>query len=79
MILGVKPGKSGQAFILDVISKLQELREIQDRYNFLIEVDGGINNQTIQYVKNYVDIIVSGSFVTDSNDYNKQIEILKNM
>lgn len=79
MILGVKPGKSGQAFILDVISKLQELREIQDRYNFLIEVDGGINNQTIQYVKNYVDIIVSGSFITDSNDYNKQIEILKNM
>lgn len=77
LIMSVNPGKGGQEFMTSVIGKMQELKEIQDRYNYVIEVDGGINNDTIKYVNNYVDIAVSGSYITDSIDYDKNIENLK--
>lgn len=77
LVMSVNPGKGGQEFITSVIGKMQELKEIQDRYNYVIEVDGGINNDTIKYVSNYVDIAVSGSYITDSIDYDKNIENLK--
>ncbi len=77
LIMSVNPGKGGQEFMTSVIGKMQELKEIQDRYNYVIEVDGGINNDTIKYVSNYVDIAVSGSYITDSIDYDKNIENLK--
>ena len=77
LIMSVNPGKGGQEFMKSVIGKMQELKEIQDRYNYVIEVDGGINNDTIKYVSNYVDIAVSGSYITDSIDYDKNIENLK--
>lgn len=78
LIMSVEPGKSGQKFMPEIIGKLQELKEIQDRYNYVIEVDGGINNETIKYVKDYVDIVVSGSFITNSNNYEEKIKELKN-
>ena len=77
LIMSVNHGKGGQEFMKSVIGKMQELKEIQDRYNYVIEVDGGINNDTIKYVSNYVDIAVSGSYITDSIDYDKNIENLK--
>lgn len=77
LIMSVNPGKGGQEFMTSVIGKMQKLKEIQDRYNYVIEVDGGINNDTIKYVSNYVDIAVSGSYITDSIDYDKNIENLK--
>lgn len=77
LVMGVHPGEGGQEFINDVISKLQELQEIKDRYNYVISVDGGINNTTMQYVKDYADIVVSGSYITNSDDYDEMINALK--
>lgn len=77
LVMSVHPGKGGQEFITDVVSKLQELKEIKDRYNFEISVDGGINNETIKYVKDYADIVVSGSYITSSDDYDDMIDTLK--
>lgn len=77
LIMSVKPGKGGQKFMPEVIGKLQELKEIQDRYNYVIEVDGGINKETIKYVENYADIVVSGSFIVNSDDYEEKISELK--
>lgn len=44
--------------------------------DYLIEVDGGINEDTIDKVSQ-VDIAVAGSYITDSENYEKQIKRLR--
>ncbi|MFN7139125.1 MAG: ribulose-phosphate 3-epimerase [Limisphaerales bacterium] len=48
LIMTVNPGFGGQAFITETLPKIQQAYEWrrQKKLNFLIEVDGGINNQT---------------------------------
>jgi len=71
LIMSVYPGKGGQKFI-DVSSKINELKTLEG--NFLIEVDGGINNETIKSCMN-ADIIVVGSYITNGN-YEERIDSL---
>ena len=74
LIMCVYPGKGGQEFIPDVLEKIPYLYD----KNVLIGIDGGINNNTIKYLDGYqVDNIVSGSFICMSDDFNKQINLLK--
>ena len=61
---------------MDIIPKLEKINKLKKDYNFIIEVDGGINNETVNYVKNSVDIIVSGSYITNSEDYQENINKL---
>ncbi len=77
LVMSVNPGKGGQSFMTSTICKMQELKEIQPNYNFLIEVDGGINDKTIDYVRDYADIVVSGSYITDSDNYDENIYSIK--
>lgn len=77
LVMSVVPGKGGQKFMESVIPKLKYLKENKDKYNYEIEVDGGINSDTVNFVKDYVDIVVSGSFITNSNDYQESIDELK--
>lgn len=74
LIMSVEPGKGGQKFIPDVLNKIKELKQ----NNLIIEIDGGINDKNIEELKNIVDIVVVGSYITNSSDYNKQINNLKN-
>ena len=74
LIMSVFPGRGGQEFIPKVLDKIPYL------YNkkILIGIDGGINAESIKYLKDYqIDNIISGSFICMSNDFNKQIDILK--
>ena len=73
LIMSVEPGKGGQKFIPDVLNKIKELKQ----NNLIIEIDGGINDTNIEELKNIVDIVVVGSYITNSNDYNNQINNLK--
>ena len=77
LVMSVEPGKGGQAFIKNSTDKINELNKIRknNNYNYVIEVDGGINNDTIDYAQN-ADIVVSGSFITNSDNYEKRIEQL---
>lgn len=77
LVMSVTPGKGGQKFITDTICKMQELKEIKPSYNFIIEADGGINEETIKYINNYIDIAVSGSYITNSNNYEENINKLR--
>lgn len=79
LVMSVNPGKSGSKFNQNIIPKLEEIKKIQKNYSYLIEVDGGINNETIQYVNSYADIVVSGSYITNSIDYEDSISILKSI
>lgn len=77
LIMSVQAGASGQPFI-DITYKIDRLIKYRDDNNlsYMIEVDGGINDTTIKMVKD-VDIVVVGSFVTDSDNYQSQIYKLK--
>lgn len=76
LIMSVEPGLGGQEFIIDTVNKLKELNKLKS--NFLISVDGGINNETYKYVKDYVDIVVCGSYITNSDNYEEKINTIRN-
>ena len=64
LVMSVNPGFGGQSFIpytLDKISELKKLRE-ERKLNFLISVDGGVNEKNFSQVAEAgADILVSGS------------------
>lgn len=78
LIMSVIPGKGGQVFIDSTISKIDEINNIKDNYHFITAIDGGINNETIKLLKNKgIDLVISGSYVTNSIDYNEAINEIK--
>jgi ribulose-phosphate 3-epimerase len=48
LLMSVHPGFGGQEFIPEVLDKVSELVNLQKRAHFLIEVDGGINQDNIK-------------------------------
>jgi ribulose-phosphate 3-epimerase len=80
LLMSVNPGFGGQKFITNVIQKAKELKQLIEAYNpnCLIEVDGGVNNNNIDQLKDAgVDIVVAGSYVYGSDDYAKAIKSLQ--
>ena len=69
LIMSVEPGKGGQKFIPNSIEKIEYLnkKRIENNYNYLIEVDGGINKETAKTVMLAgCDVIVVGSYIFNS-------------
>jgi len=84
LIMSVHPGFGGQKFIPEVLSKIEELKDIKLKENlkFDIEVDGGIDfNNSKLVVKAGANILVSGTtiFKNNNGDIKKNIEILKSI
>ena len=66
LLMSVNPGFGGQKFIPSVLQRATELKKLINKYNpnCLIEVDGGVNDQNIQSLKDAgVDVVVAGSYV----------------
>ena len=66
LLLSANPGFGGQKYMDECTEKIQELRELIDKENLNvdIEVDGGINEGTIETVmKAGANIFVAGSWV----------------
>ncbi|MBC2189962.1 ribulose-phosphate 3-epimerase [Listeria booriae] len=62
----VNPGFGGQSFIPETLENIKKLAKWRDQhsYNYLLEVDGGINEQTAEIAKQAgVDILVAGSYL----------------
>ena len=78
LIMSVEPGMGGQQFITNSIDRINYLKEYRSINNldYVIEVDGGINDETIKLVNS--DISVVGSFITKSDNYQEQVNKLKN-
>lgn len=78
LIMSVEPGEGGQSFIPTSIDRLEELIKIrqENNLNFKISMDGGINEETIKLVKD-LDIVVSGSYICKSNNYEEKIKTLR--
>lgn len=77
LVMSVEPGYGGQKFLPSTIKKLEQLRQYQKNYPFQINVDGGINIETVSLVKDKTDIIVSGSYICESENFEHQIQTLK--
>lgn len=77
LIMSVEPGFGGQTFIESSTKKIEELKNLRkiNKYNYQIEVDGGINKETKEKVKN-ADILVVGSYIT-KNNYEEKIKEFK--
>ena len=80
LVMTVNPGFSGQQFLTNQVDKIKIIAEkikIAKRSITLV-VDGGINDTTnVHCINAGADVLVSGSFIFQSNDYRKQIDLLK--
>ena len=77
LLMSVYPGFGGQEFIEDTIEKISEAKRLIDQqdHQIFLEVDGGINNETISRVsKAGANVFVAGSAIFGSSDYEKTIQ-----
>jgi ribulose-phosphate 3-epimerase len=82
LIMSVNPGFGGQKFMPEVLEKIKKLNEIKDqkKFNFDIEIDGGINFDNSKLaIEAGANILVSGTTIFKNNDGNikKNIDLLK--
>lgn len=80
LVMSVEPGFGGQKFMPEMLLKVEELVKLRNKnnYNFLIEIDGGINNETIKLAnKAGVDICVVGSYLFNQANRNETINKLR--
>lgn len=80
LIMTVEPGKGGQKLIPETLTKVKELKKYIDDNNLdtYIEVDGGINKNTINEAKKTgIDIAVAGSAIISSDNFKNAITELK--
>lgn len=73
LVMTVNPGFGGQKLIPSCVKKISELEQIkyENGYKYLLSVDGGVNNDTVESVVNAgADVVVSGSaFFSGSFDW----------
>lgn len=79
LVMTVNPGFGGQAFLPETMDKVRELvvlREV-NQLDFDIEVDGGIDDETIRIAKEAgANVFVAGSYVF-KGDVAHQVQTLK--
>jgi len=78
LIMSVEPGKGGQEFIESTVDRIKELKKKLKKHKSkaVISVDGGINDKIAKRLKD-ADMLVSGSYVINSDDYQEQISKLR--
>lgn len=80
LIMSVNPGFGGQTFIQNSIEKISRLSELLKEKNAeaIIQVDGGVNTQTIQDVsKAGATSFVAGSAIFNTPDYKETISQMR--
>jgi ribulose-phosphate 3-epimerase len=82
LIMTVNPGFGGQKFIPNSIRRIEEAVKIRTKLEakFLIEIDGGVNTETIVKARNAgVNVFVAGSAIFDSDNITAATAELKNL
>ena len=80
LVMSVEPGFGGQKFNPVAVEKIAELdrRRADEGLDFLINVDGGINDQTGPLCREAgADILVSGSWLFGAQDRRGRIKVLR--
>ncbi|HIU45617.1 MAG TPA: ribulose-phosphate 3-epimerase [Candidatus Enteromonas pullicola] len=76
LVMSVEPGKGGQAFLDGALPKIAYLKRRKEELglDFLIEVDGGINENTgPEAGKVGAEVLVAGSYIYGHDDYRIRI------
>lgn len=77
LIMTVEPGFGGQEFMMDCAQKIPVIRQNAPE-NLIIQVDGGINNETAKICKELgANSLVAGSYIFKSTDKKEAIKLLK--
>ncbi len=78
LVMSVYPGEGGQEFIKESENRIKELKELIRSYNLniLIDVDGGVNDKVLDKVVE-ADILTSGCYIINSNDFQEKITSLR--
>lgn len=78
LIMTVNPGFYGSKFLPETLEKVRQLRKLKP--NLDIEVDGGINPETAKTAFDAgANLLVSGSYIINSQNPKKAIEILQKL
>lgn len=80
LLMSVNPGFGGQKFIENTISKITRLKRMisESGSKALIQVDGGVQNETApRLVEAGADVLVSGSYIFNSEDPKRIIHDLR--
>lgn len=84
LVMTVEPGFGGQSFMRDQVSKISTLKEWRDQKlgNYVIEVDGGINETTAPVcIAAGADVLVAGNAVFKGeksvSNYRNNISLLR--
>ena len=79
LVMSVEPGFGGQKFMPESLDKVKVLRKYIDdnKLNCLIEIDGGINDETGKLaIEAGCDVLVAGSYLFGHDDIKERIERL---
>lgn len=82
LVMTVNPGFGAQKFIPSTLKKVEELRNLKEKkgYSYLIEVDGGVNKNTVADIVNAgCEVFVAGNSVFGSDNISAAAMELKNM
>jgi ribulose-phosphate 3-epimerase len=78
LVMTVNPGKQGQKFLKSQLKKIRQIRKWSRKVN--IEVDGGINPDTIVMAKKAgANIFVVGSYLFREKDFSTAMKKLKRL
>ena len=80
LVMSVEPGFGGQKFMMQALDKISSLRKTIDenKYDILIEVDGGINFETAVLAgASGVDVLVAGTSVFRAENSDDAIQKLR--
>ncbi len=81
LVMSVEPGFGGQSFMESAVDKVKELKRLKEKfeYEYLINIDGGINQETGKKISPYVDLAVVGSYLTKAVNKKERLEELKSL
>ncbi len=75
LLMTVNPGFGGQAFMPEVLPKIEQLRKVYDRH---IQVDGGVNEKTAASARSAgADVMVAGTYLFRASDARQAIASLR--
>ncbi len=76
LVMTVEPGFGGQKFMQNCAEKIKEIRKYSK--DIIIEVDGGINEETAKICTNYgANALVAGNYIFSSNSIKEAITSLR--
>jgi len=80
LCMSVNPGFSGQKFIAGVLEKVRDLRNRLGNRNVMLEIDGGINDETgLAALKAGIDVLVAASYIFKAPDPSERVKTLKKL